>query len=284
MLADCHIHMALDGYDWREAFARHIQKPDEAWIRQVLSKYRDAGVSYLRDGGDKFGAGAVAAKIAPQYGICYRTPIFPIYKNGHYGSFIGRGYDTFAQFQKLVHEAIGAGANFIKIMISGLMDFEHFGVLTDTPMPKGEIRDLIAFVHDQGLPVMVHANGDEAVSAAVAAGVDSVEHGAYLHTQTLQQLSNSDCVWVPTLSTIGNLIGDTRYSERVTRPLLELQMQCVADAAAKGAKIAPGSDAGAYRVYHGQGALDEYALLRQAIGKSADAVIAGAIEIVKSRF
>lgn len=104
---------------------------------------------------------------------------------------------------------------------------------------------------------MAHANGDEAVRAALAGGVDSIEHGAYLTDETLCQLAESRAVWVPTLVTIGNLIGCGRFPDEVLKPLLAYQRNAVKKAAALGAKIACGSDAGAYRVLHGQGGMDE---------------------------
>ena len=59
-------------------------------------------------------------------------------------------------------------------MISGLMNFDHFGEITSQPLDRGEIADLIAFAHDHGLAVMAHANGSQTVSAALVAGVDSI--------------------------------------------------------------------------------------------------------------
>ena len=281
---DCHIHMVLDGVNWRESIARHKAAPQEALIRKTLAQYQALGYTYLRDGGDRWGAGALAAKLAPEYGIRYRTPCFPIYKTGHYGSFIGRGFSTPAEYRALVRAAKAAGAHFIKIMISGLMDFEHYGVLTDEPLAPGEIADMIACAHDEGFSVMAHANGDSAVRAALAAGVDSIEHGAYLSPETRSQLAESHAVWVPTLVTIGNLIGCGRFPDEVLTPLLAYQMNAVKKAAAQGAKIASGSDAGAYRVFHGQGGLDELALLHRALGDCADEILARGTAEIESRF
>ena len=281
---DCHIHMVLDGVNWRESIARHKAAPQEALIRKTLAQYQALGYTYLRDGGDRWGAGALAAKLAPEYGIRYRTPCFPIHKKGHYGSFIGRGFSTPAEYRALVRAAKAAGAHFIKIMISGLMDFEHYGVLTDEPLAPGEIADMIAGAHDEGFSVMAHANGDSAVRAALAAGVDSIEHGAYLSPETRSQLAESHAVWVPTLVTIGNLIGDGRFPDAALRPLLAFQQRSVRDAAARGAMIACGSDAGAYRVLHAQGGLDEQALLRRTLGPTADQILTQGNTEIQKRF
>ena len=283
-MVDCHIHMVLSGADWRAAIARHKNGVQETAVRETLAQYQALGYTYLRDGGDRWGAGALAAKLAPEYGIRYRTPCFPIYKTGHYGSFIGRGFSTPAEYRALVREAKATGAHFIKIMISGLMDFDHYGVLTDEPLAPGEIADMIACAHDEGFSVMAHANGDSAVRAALAAGVDSIEHGAYLSPETRSQLAESRAVWVPTLVTIGNLIGDGRFPDAALRPLLAFQQRSVRDAAAQGARIACGSDAGAYRVLHAQGGLDEQALLRRTLGPTADQILTQGNTEIQKRF
>ena len=64
MLADCHIHMVLDGENWRAAIGRHREGPDERYIRRTLEVYRDRGFTYLRDGGDKWGVGLRAREMA----------------------------------------------------------------------------------------------------------------------------------------------------------------------------------------------------------------------------
>ena len=284
MLSDCHIHMVLDGVYWKDAIARHRAGVREDWVRRTLSAYRQRGITYLRDGGDRWGVCGLAARLAPEYGIRYRIPGAPIHKNGHYGGFIGRGFDTMADFRALVEDAKRSGADFIKIMISGLMDFDRLGVLTDVPLTPEEIREMIAIAHGEGFSVMAHANGDATVAAAIAAGVDSIEHGAYLGQETLHSLAESRTVWVPTLVTFGNLIGCGRFPDAVLKPLLEGAMENVRTAAALGALIAPGSDAGAFRVLHGQGTLDEYALLKAAIGEGCDEVLSRGIREIQARF
>ena len=129
MRADCHMHMILDGVEWRSAIARHKEKPDEDFIRQVLKIYQDLGYTYLRDGGDRWNAGKRSREIAKAYGITYRTPLTPLCKKGHYGAFIGLTWENFREYRELVVQHKKNGADFIKIMISGLMDFDHFAVL-----------------------------------------------------------------------------------------------------------------------------------------------------------
>ena len=284
MLADCHIHMVLDGGWWKDALARHAQTPDRELVRNTLKAYRESGFDFLRDGGDRWGVGELAAQLAEEEKITYRTPCFPIYKEGHYGSFIGRGYETPQQFRALVREVKSRGGHFIKIMISGLMDFHSYGVLTDTPMAADEVKRLADTAHEEGFSVMAHANGDAAVSAAAEAGIESVEHGAYLSEQTLYRLKEAGTVWVPTLSTVANLCGEGRFPDEVVTPLRKRQMDTVRRAAELGVLLAPGSDAGAWAVRHAQGGRDEYRWMRQAIGGGADAVLEKGIEAIRLRF
>lgn len=265
---DCHMHMILDGVEWKSAIGRHRNGPEEDFIRRSLAAWRDAGYSYLRDGGDRWGAGKRAREIAPEYGIIYRTPLSPLCKKGHYGAFIGECYVNFKEYAELVQKMRRNGADFIKIMISGLMDFDRFGRLTEDGLPKDEIKELIHIAHEEGFSVMAHANGARTVEAAAAAGVDSVEHGAYLDGDALKAMEENGTVWVPTLSTIGNLRGKGRFDEQAVCAILESAMENVA---AYRGLIAPGSDAGAWQVFHG--GRTEYGLLRQALGERFDAAM-----------
>ena len=198
MYADCHIHMVLGGENWKAAIARHREKADEKWIRQTLARYHNLGFTYLRDGGDRWGVGKRARELAGEYGITYRTPLAPLCKAGHYGGFIGETYESLKDFPEKVMSTRKNGADFIKIMISGLMDFDRFGVLTEPGLEPDEIRELIHIAHEEGMAVMAHANGARTVLAAAQAGVDSVEHGAYLNGEALHAMREAGTVWVPT--------------------------------------------------------------------------------------
>ena len=278
-MVDCHMHMILDGVFWRDAIARHEQAVDRPWIRAVLERYRHDGYTYLRDGGDRWGTGAAAREMAEELGIRYRTPLAPLCKKGHYGAFIGRTYETWREYEALVREQKAQGADFIKIMISGLMDFDRFGVLTEPGQDPGEIALAIEIAHDNGFSVMAHCNGAETARAAAAAGVDSIEHGAYLDAEALAAMAETGCVWVPTLSTIGNLRGTGRFSEADVAKIFDSAAANVQAFASLGGLIAPGSDAGAWAVPHG--ANTELDLLQQALGERFPVVELGAARIME---
>ena len=284
MLGDCHMHMILDGVYYRAAIDHQKEAPDEALIRARLAAYRDAGITFLRDGGDAWGVGSFAAKIAGEYGIDYRTPAFPIHRKGRYGGFIGCGFEDMAEYTALVQRAKQKGADFIKIMISGLMDFDAYGKITSSPLTKEEIREMTRIAHEEGFAVMAHANGAETIRHAVEAGIDSIEHGAYMDEETAAMLAESGAIWVPTIVTIGNLIGCGRYPDEVLKPLFAHHSRMIGLCASLGGKIALGSDNGAYLVPHVQGTMDEYRYLRNAIGENADIILHNAENEIKSRF
>ena len=284
MFADCHMHMILDGVYYRAAIDHQKNGPDDALIRSRLADYAARGVTWLRDGGDGWGVGLRASQLAEEYGITYRTPVSNLCRRGHYGCFLGWGYEDFTEYKSLVERVKAMGAHFVKIMVSGIMDFDCFGGITDTACSYDLCHDLIAYAHDRGFAVMAHANGREAVTNALRAGVDSVEHGAYLDDETLHLLAESDAVWVPTIAPIANLRGLGRFPDEVLIPLTELHQSNVARAAALGAKIALGTDAGAYAVYHGTSVQQEYDLLREALGEDTDEILLSGEQEIRKRF
>lgn len=282
MKADCHIHLLLDGVDWKRAIDRHRTAPDIAFIRNALSQYRAQGYTYLRDGGDRWGVGAAAREVSWEYGITYRTPLAPLCKAGHYGAFIGEVYQDFREYAALVQKNRRNGGDFIKIMISGLMDFDRAGVLTEDSLPPGEIRELIHIAHEEGFAVMAHCNGARTMEAAAASGVDSIEHGAYADADALAAMAENHTVWVPTVSTVANLRGTGRFSETAVAGIFAHTSENIRKFARLGGLIAPGSDAGAWAVPHG--ADTEHGLLTQVLGDAAPEILEKGAGAIMARF
>ena len=284
MFGECHAHIIMDGVNYRHAIDLHRNGPDDNVIREHLKIYQDRGITFVRDGGDALGVSARAKELAPEYGIDYRTPVFAIHKEGHYGSIVGKSFSTMPEFYKRVLEAKEQSADFIKIMTTGLLDFNAHGAVTGTPLDAAEVKEMVHIAHEEGLAVMSHTNGNYGVQAALSAGVDSLEHGNYMNEESLTMLSESHTVWVPTLVTVRNLLGDGRYADEVLRPIIETAEENVRKAFRFGVKVAPGSDAGAYRVLHGQGIQDEMQAFVQILGNEEKAyqwLMEGEMEIQK---
>lgn len=282
-MMDCHIHMALDGADWRAAARRHRDGPDEGWIRATLETYRQRGFTYLRDGGDKWGVSRRTAKLAREYGIAYTTPLYPLSKAGHYGAFLGPQFADEGEYVRHVRFVRENGGDFIKLMVSGIMDFDHPGALTEESLPPHKIRALIRIAHEEGMAVMVHANGNPAVEAAAQAQAESIEHGGCIDHDGVTAMLENRVVWVPTLSAVANLRGTGRFREEGVEVTLERAMENLAFfAGGESAAVAPGSDAGAWAVPHG--GVTETALLRQALGSRAERLLAAGEAEIRRRF
>ena len=208
--------------------------------------------------------------IAAEYGIDYRTPVFAIHKNGHYGSIVGKGFDTVKEYENLVREAKRQGADFIKLMVSGLVDFSKYGVITSTPLSRDEMKELFQFAHEEGMAVMVHANGAETVRNAAECGADSIEHGRYVDEEAIEAMAEAHTIWVPTVVTVRNLIGCGRFPDEIVRKIYETDCRNIRFGKEKGVILALGSDAGAYMVPHGKGLEDEYRTFQDIFGESEE--------------
>ena len=281
-LYECHGHLMMDGTDFSNAKMRHASGVDYDSLRQNLSDLQSAGVTYFRDGGDACGVSAAARALAGAYGVEYATPLFAIHRQGRYGKIVGRGYSDLTEYRALVTEAKAAGADFIKLMFSGIITFRAYGELSCPGLELPEIRELVNVAHGEGFSVMAHVNGPETVRAAIEAGTDSIEHGYFMDEAGLEALAASDSIWVPTVAATAAFIGRDGFDPAVTTETVERQLAGVRRATALGAKIACGSDAGAVGVPHGAGARTEYEFLRSA-GMTPEQIAAGS-EALRLRF
>lgn len=107
-----------------------------------------------------------------------------------------------------------------------------------------QLRAVVDRAATHGLPVMVHAHGDEGARAAVLAGARSIEHGTYLSTETLRLMKDRGTWFVPTYVTMDEM-NEERY-DYVLRlrgkhmvPRLE---RAIREAHRMGVKIATGAD------------------------------------------
>lgn len=287
MFGECHGHIFMNGVNYKEAVARHKNGVDKEVVQNRLAAYRDAGITFFREGGDYLGVASYAAGIAGEYGIDYRSPVFAIHKKGHYGSIVGLEYETLPEFAALVKKAAKAGADFIKIMFSGLLDFNTYGRITGTGLPGTEMKELVHICHEEGFAVMVHVNREETIRDAILSGVDSIEHGAYMGEEELSLLAERDTVWIPTISPVGNLAGKGLFDETVIAKIVAMQTDNVRKAFAMGVHVGLGSDAGAVTVPHVEGLFSEYEyLLAAADGDKArlDGILETSEAIIKEKF
>lgn len=263
MFGECHAHLFMNGSDYRRAVAVHRDGPEERIVRRELEEYRRRGVAFIRDGGDHFGVSRLARELAPEYGITYLTPGFAIYKAGHYGRVVGLPFENMKEYAALVRKLDRDGGDFVKIMTTGIMDFQTETGITGEPLKPEEVREMVHIAHEEGFRVMSHTNGAREAEAAARAGVDSLEHGNFQDADSLAALSEHHVVWVPTAVTVRNLIGKGRFSDEVLRAIWDGLAANIRLARRLGVTMALGSDAGAFGVLHGQGIWEEYDAFRE---------------------
>jgi imidazolonepropionase-like amidohydrolase len=252
--AECHGHIALG----------------KGTIEEKLHALKCSGVNFFRDGGDRNGAGAGYRKEFKKSGIDFRTPIYAIYRKGRYGEFLGQPYENPEEYRLLLDVLKAKGADFIKLLLSGIASFEEPGKLSCEGLEEEEIAALIEAAHDKGFAVMAHCNGADTIHAAIKAGADSIEHGIFIDEEGMDLLAESKTIWVPTITAVAH------------PGLQEQHRRAVELAAGKGVIITCGSDNGASSGIQGESTLSEYkALLECGL---APAAISSANEAIRTKF
>ncbi|HXO16202.1 MAG TPA: amidohydrolase family protein, partial [Steroidobacteraceae bacterium] len=141
------------------------------------------------------------------------------------------------------------GADVIKLMVSG-------GVLSltdpvDVPqLTPEEAAAIISEAHAWHRKAAAHCHGDEAAKVAIAAGVDSIEHGSFLKPETLAEMKRRGVVYIPTLMAAENV--ERRAKENKLPPLIAEKALAAAGSLARtfqtavklGVTIGMGTDSG----------------------------------------
>lgn len=260
MIGETHGHIFMDGINYKNAVALHKNGVDKSVVQKLAAAYQQAGIRFYRDGGDNLGVSEYARDVFQACGIDFRTPIFAIHKKGLYGGIVGKAFETTKDFCGLIKEAKTRKADFIKIMLSGIVDFSKTDTLSCPPLDFETTREIIHISHEEGFSVMVHANG-QAVHNAIEAKADSIEHGYFASADCAKAMAQSGIVFVPTLVTCHNLLGCGRFPDTALDITDKGHQAFTALCHENGVLIAAGSDAGAYMVPHCSGLLDEIALL-----------------------
>ncbi|HVI57572.1 MAG TPA: amidohydrolase family protein [Luteimonas sp.] len=159
---------------------------------------------------------------------------------------------------KAVRQHYKDGVDAIKIMPSGGVLDESASA--DNPqMTQDEIAAVVAAAHDYGYTVAAHAHGAEGIRRAVAAGVDSIEHGTFMDDADMQLMKQHGTWYVPTIiagkyveekaSVPGYYPPQVAAKARQVGPIIQ---KTAGRAYKAGVKIAFGTDAAVYP--HGQNA------------------------------
>lgn len=295
-LSEAHAHLFLEGgeliLDKRAEYLKQTSDGLLASAKLRLEKLVRLGVMAVRDAGDKDGVGLALSK------LCQRAdrPLMPyldspgaaIHHRGRYGSFMGGALEEYASPAECVAARVAAGADRIKLIPTGIINFKQGAVTTEPQMTVEELRQLAAAANATGRQTFAHASGDAGIERVIESGIDSVEHGFFVRDDQLTRMRDRQIAWVPTFAPVQLQVDqaahfgwDATIVGNLQR-ILDGHAASLAKAHALGVLIIAGSDAGSCGVAHGIGFLRELELMELA-GMPAIAVINAATGVSAGR-
>ena len=196
-----------------------------------LEKLVRLGITAVRDAGDKDGVGLALSKRYKSLSSCAEesrrmarelcgripggehaatgqpsalsfapmpyldSPGAAIHHKGRYGSFMGGALEDYASLADCVAARIAAGADRIKLIPTGIINFKLGAVTTEPQMTVEELRALVAAANAAGRQTFAHASGDAGIERVIESGVDSVEHGFFVRDDQLTRMRDrTDCL------------------------------------------------------------------------------------------
>ena len=285
-LIDAHTHLFLEGgeLDPAKRTAYLEQSPAELLERALarLDKLLRLGVMACRDAGDKDGVGLALSRLCASADRPHMpyidSPGAALHHRGRYGSFMGKAVEDCGSSALCVQSRVRAGADRIKLIATGIIDFRNGAVTSAPQMPPEEIRALVAAARSFGRQTLAHASGDAGIEHAIEGGVDTIEHGYFIRDDQLSRMRDRGIAWVPTFAPVQKQLD---HAERMghdatvvanLRRILDRHAASLMKAHALGVTILAGSDAGSWGVPHGLGLLCEMELMERA-GLGSTAVI-----------
>ncbi len=215
-LVDAHTHLLLHGGDYDAQIQKETAEYRTLVATVAARQTLEAGITTVRDLGNE-GAGfgdlalrdAIARGIVPGPRIV--ASIQPVVPTGAYrltglsprvtGAPIALEADGVAEVRRAVRTLVAQGADVLKLYVESYekraTDPDVLsGAFTYTPEELGAATDE---AHAAGLRVAAHVYTDAGARRAVAAGVDSVEHGLYVTEETFRAMKSKGIAYVPTL-------------------------------------------------------------------------------------
>jgi imidazolonepropionase-like amidohydrolase len=165
--------------------------------------------------------------------------------HGHEGTDT-RECDGADGFRRGVREQLKAGADLIKVMISGGIAGEHEAIDT-RQLVTAELAAVIETAHAWGRKVTAHAGPAPAIAEAVELGLDCVEHGYQLTSEVAALMAARGTSLVPTLlvtrcKEFFDELGVPEWMQRRSLGAGPRHLESYAMALAAGVEVLLGSD------------------------------------------
>jgi imidazolonepropionase-like amidohydrolase len=277
-LIEAHAHFFLEGGELNlDKRATYLKQPPEELLRLArkrLEKLLSSGVVAVRDAGDKNGVGLALSRLCQSAGrptMPYvDSPGSAIHHAGCYGGFMGEAIENHTSLRACVESRIKAGADRIKLIPTGIINFKKGAVTAEPQMTIEEIREIVSAAKSFGKQTFAHASGDAGIARALEGGVDSIEHGFFVRDDQLAKMRDRQIAWVPTFAPVqeqvdhADLMGWSMDIVSKLNKILDQHAASLCKAYTTGVIIIAGSDAGSFGVAHGVGLLTELELMEGA--------------------
>lgn len=279
-LIEAHAHLFLEGgpvdFQVRKEYLARPAAEKLAPARERLQQLLQFGVGAVRDAGDKDGVGLALARESkghsdePMVAPLIDSPGAAIHHRGRYGSFMGEPLEEFANPAACVAGRVKAGADRIKLLVSGIINFKEGRVTAAPQMDAAEVRAFVAAAKSFDKQTFAHASGTDGVENAIEGGVTTVEHGFFVTQEQLARMRDRQIGWVPTFAPVhvqweraDELGWDSTVRGHLER-ILDDHRAKLSHGHSIGVPIVAGSDAGSCGVPHGAGFLAELCQMEQA--------------------
>jgi imidazolonepropionase-like amidohydrolase len=218
----------------------------------------------------------------------YDSPGAAIHHEKRYGKFMGGTIEEYGSVDATVDARVAAGADRIKLLPTGIINFKK-GLVTAKPqMDTAEVTAIVAAAKRHGRQTFAHSSGDIGIDHAIDGGVDTIEHGFFLRDDQLAKLRDRQIGWVPTFAPVqkqvdhAELFGWEPDIIGNLQRILDNHAASLVKAHEMGVLIIAGSDAGSCGVAHGIDFIYELALMERA-GMPTIAVINAATGVSSGR-
>ncbi len=183
-LIDAHVHLCFDAGPDPVTSLRETEDADLLLAMAGRAKQLLAtGVTTVRDLGDRGGL-ALRLRDAVAAGSVRGPRILaagaPLTPPGGHCWFLGGEVSGEEAIRELVRRNAKDGADVVKVMATGGGLTKGGPAIWESQFTPAELRLVVAEARVHGLPVAAHAHGADGIEAAVAAGVDTIEHCTWM--------------------------------------------------------------------------------------------------------
>jgi hypothetical protein len=236
---DSHIHFYENG-----------KTIPEARLKEILYVYASHNIFTLYDMGHKEGIG-IELKKKFEDKLKINTCGFALFKDGGYGSFIGKPIKSKKEIPLIVRYLKKSGVDFIKVINSGIVTTTPNAPISNGGFSYEELKIIVEEAKNYNLKVICHVNGDEKIRQSIKAGVSSIEHGFFISQESILMMKEKKVEWTPTVNALLSitkfLYGDEK---NYINSIITDHIEKINIAKQMGIKINVGSDSGSKGIEH----------------------------------